>query len=69
MTDKHFWKYFAFFIFVTFSTLLFINNTENALSSIFKTSYVTLNIIAWVGIIGSSFYALYKIIKEHPRKK
>lgn len=46
-------------IFIVFTSVLFINNTTSLLNK-FNLTY-EINLIAWIGIIGSVIYAIYKV--------
>ena len=48
-------------MFVIFSAVLFINNTSQLLSTYTKLSYFQLDMIAWVGLIGSVIYIIWKV--------
>jgi len=48
------------FLFIIFSAVLFINNTNQLLSNWLNLSYGQIEVIAWVGILLSLFYALFK---------
>ena len=48
-------------MFVIFSAVLFINNTSQLLSTYTKLSYFQLDMIAWVGLIGSVVYIIWKV--------
>lgn len=48
-------------LFVVFSSVLFINNSSQLLSNYLKLTYFQLNMIAWIGLIGSVIYAIWKV--------
>ena len=48
-------------IFIIFSAVLFINNSNQLLSSWTTLSYFQLDMIAWIGIIGSVIYTIWKV--------
>ena len=47
-------------LFIVFTAVLFINNLQQLLSNWFNLSIVQVNIIAWVGLIGSVFYFVWR---------
>jgi len=46
-------------LFIVFSTILFINNITQLFDK-YQLSY-NINIITWIGLIGTIIYTLYKI--------
>ena len=49
-------------LFVSFSSVLFINNLTQLLSTWVNLTYGQINWIAWIGIIGSCIYAIWQVI-------
>jgi len=47
------------FLFIIFSAVLFINNTNQLLSNWFNLSLGQINFIAWLGILLSLVYVLW----------
>ena len=48
-------------LFIIFSSILFINNTTSLAK--FNIGF-NINLIAWIGLIGSVLYAMWKIIGD-----
>lgn len=48
-------------LFIVFSTILFVNNINPILSDSTRLTVFQLNLIAWIGLIGSMIYAVWKI--------
>lgn len=48
-------------LFIAFSSILFFNNLTQALSNFVNLTTFQINVIAWLGIIGSVIYTIYKV--------
>ena len=58
-SKKQIKKKYSWIMFWIFSSVLFINNSNQILSNWFTLTNSQLNMIAWVGIIGSLAYVLW----------
>jgi len=46
--------------FFAFTSVVFINNLNQLISTYLKVDTATVNLIAWIGLIGSCIFAIYK---------
>jgi len=47
--------------FIVFSAILFINNLTQLLSNWFILTSFQINLISWIGLIGSVIYTIWKV--------